>query len=463
MSDQTANLEADLRRVPQLADLATEVIEWLAEHVEVTEYAPGDVLVQAGAPADRMFIVLEGEFRRQGDTGMPFRLHGPQITGMLPYSRLKNYPATAYAVVPSRIATLSTKFFPEMLQKSPELGQRLVEIMSDRIRENTRIVEQQEKLMSLGKLSAGLAHELNNPASAVRRGAESLREAVTRLSEANLRLNHQLLDERQLAALAALEVEWLNCASSSIPDPLEQSDREQAIADWLDEHGVTESWTIAPNLAEAGLSAGQLEEIAQPFPSNALGDILRRVSYTLLVGSLVDQIENSASRISELVKAIKEYSYMDQGLVQEVDLHQGLESTLVMLRHRLKSGIEVIREYDRTLPRICARPSELNQVWTNLIINAIEAMNGKGELRIRTAREVDFALVEVVDNGSGIAPEIQSRIFDPFFTTKEVGEGTGLGLDIVHRIVREHSGNVRFESRGGETRFQVRLPLERKR
>lgn len=463
MSDQTANLEADLRRVPQLADLATEVIEWLAEHVEVTEYAPGDVLVQAGAPADRMFIVLEGEFRRQGDIGMPFRLHGPQITGMLPYSRLKNYPATAYAVVPSRIASLSMKFFPEMLQKSPELGQRLVEIMSDRIRENTRIVEQQEKLMSLGKLSAGLAHELNNPASAVRRGAESLREAVTRLSEANLRLNHQLLDERQLAALAALEVEWLNCASSSRPDPLEQSDREQAIADWLDGHGVTQSWTIAPNLAEAGLSAGQLEEIAQPFPSNALGDIFRRVSYTLLVGSLVDQIENSASRISELVKAIKEYSYMDQGLVQEVDLHQGLESTLVMLRHRLKSGIEVIREYDRTLPRICARPSELNQVWTNLIINAIEAMNGKGELRIRTAREVDFAVVEVVDNGSGIAPEIQSRIFDPFFTTKEVGEGTGLGLDIVHRIVREHSGSVRFESRGGETRFQVRLPLERKR
>ena len=147
MSNQTANLEADLRRVPQLADLATEVIEWLAEHVEVREYAPGDVLVQAGAPADRMFIVLEGEFRRQGDTGMPFRLEGPQITGMLPYSRLKNYPATAYAVVPSRIASLSTRFFPEMLQKSPELGQRLVEIMSDRIRENTRIVEQQEKLM----------------------------------------------------------------------------------------------------------------------------------------------------------------------------------------------------------------------------------------------------------------------------------------------------------------------------
>jgi signal transduction histidine kinase len=350
-----------------------------------------------------------------------------------------------------------------MLQKSPELGQRLVEIMSDRIRENTRIVEQQEKLMSLGKLSAGLAHELNNPASAVRRSAQSLREAVTRLSEANLRLNHHVLDEGQLAALAAREVQWLNYATTSPPDPLEQSDREQAIADLLDEHGVAESWTIAPNLAEAGLSAGQLQEIAQPFPSGALGDIFRRVSYTLLVGRLVDQIENSASRISELVKAIKEYSYMDQGLVQEVDLHQGLESTLLMLRHRLKSGIEVIREYDRALPRICARPSELNQVWTNLIINAIEAMNEKGELRIRTEREVDFALVEVIDNGSGIAPEIQGRIFDPFFTTKEVGEGTGLGLDIVHRIVREHSGNVRFDSHGGETRFQVRLPLERKR
>ena len=226
---------------------------------------------------------------------------------------------------------------------------------------------------------------------------------------------------------------------------------------------MPEGWTIAPSLAEAGLSPGELQEIAQPFPSGALGDIFLRVSCTLLVGRLVDEIENSAARISELVKAIKEYSYMDQGPVQEVDLHQGLESTLLILKHRLKSGIEVIREYDRTLPRICARPSELNQVWTNLIINAIEAMNDNGELRIRTAREVDFALVEVIDNGSGIAPEIQSRIFDPFFTTKEVGEGTGLGLDIVHRIVHEHGGNVRFESRDGETRFQVRLPLEKKR
>jgi signal transduction histidine kinase len=458
-------LESDLRGVPALADLPDDAIEWLAAHVERKEYAPGEVLVEAGSPADRMFIVFTGEFQGFRPDGGPLvSMRGGHVTGMLPYSRLKTFPATVRAVAPSRGASLSIVCFPEMLQRFPILGQRLVGVMSDRIRENTRAAEQREKLMSLGRLSAGLAHELNNPASAAWRAAESLREAVGRLRDANARLDQQPLTAAQRAHVDAREREWLAAAASAQPaDPLERSDREQALSDWLDSLDIPESWNIAASLAEAGLDAARLQELADEFPPAALGDILRRSSAALLIARLVDEIESSTSRISELVRAIKEYSYMDQGPVQEVDLHQGLESTLLILKHRWKHGVKVFREYDRSLSRICARAGELNQVWTNLIANAIDAMNGEGELRIRTARELDRALVEIADTGTGIAPEIQGRIFDPFFTTKGVGEGTGLGLDIVRRIVHEHHGDVSFESRPGATKFQVRLPFDQPR
>jgi signal transduction histidine kinase len=389
-------------------------------------------------------------------------LKAPQISGLLPYSRLKTYPATMRAVSVVRAATLSGEHFPEMLHRFPELGQRLVGLMSDRIREIARADVQREKLMSLGKLSAGLAHELNNPAAAVRRAAENLREAVTRLREVNLRLERRSLDIELKTRLAAFEQQWCCAAPPRPADALELSDREQALGEWLDRRQVDDAWTVAASLAEAGLDATRLEEFGDSFPDEALADVLQRLSASLLVARLVDEIENASTRISDLVKAIKEYSYMDQGPIQEIDIHRGLDSTLLILKHRLKQGVNVVRQYDESLPKICARASELNQVWTNLIDNAIDAMNGKGELRIRTAREPGIALVEIIDNGSGVPAEIRDRIFDPFFTTKEVGEGSGLGLDVVHRIVRSHQGDVRFESRPGETKFQVRLPLQPK-
>ena len=237
----------------------------------------------------------------------------------------------------------------------------------------------------------------------------------------------------------------------------------QALAAWLERRAVPDFRELAASLADAGLETSALEEIDRCFPGELLGAVVTRLSASLVAGRLADEIENSTGRISELVRAIKEYSYMDQAPEQEIDIHQGIESTLIMLRHRLKQGITVIREFDRTLPRICARGSELNQVWTNLIDNAIDAMGGKGELRIRTARELDRAVVEIRDNGPGIPLEIRDRIFEPFFTTKNVGDGTGLGLDAVYRIVENHHGEVRVESRPGDTRFRVLLPFSQPR
>jgi signal transduction histidine kinase len=457
-------LAAELRGIRQFADLPEDALEWLASHMQVVELEPGQVFFPAGSPADRMMVILEGELRNQADGGADdgrvFVAHAGQITGMLPYSRLTVFPMASRAVLRTRVATLRKELFPEMLQRIPELGPRLVAVMADRIRFATRDEQHREKLAALGKISAGLAHELNNPAAAAARAAESLRESVTALRKANLRLDRLALSVEQRSTLADLEERVLEFAARhQEDDPLERSDREQALGDWLQEHGIASAWELAATIADVGASVAHLERLPAMLPPAAIGDVLCRISAAVQVGSMVDQIEDSTRRISALVKAVKEYSYMDQGSQQEVDVHEGLDNTLLILHHRLKQGVNVIREYDRTLPRICAHGSELNQVWTNLIDNAVDAMVGKGELRIRTSRVGDCVQVEIIDNGPGIPAEVKPHLFEPFFTTKGVGEGTGLGLDTVNRIVSQHHGHVRVESRPGETNFQVSLPV----
>jgi len=457
---------AELRTVQQFADLSDDALEWLASHMQVDELAPGELHFRAGSPADRMFIVLEGELRTQdeggADTGRVYIWRTGQITGMLPYSRLTVFPLSSRAVVRSRVAALSKELFPEMLERIPELGPRLVAVMADRIRTITREEQHREKLAALGKISAGLAHELNNPSSAAARAAKSLRESVAALRNANLRLDRQPLTDDQRRGLADFEERMLACAAATAPsDPLERSDREQELGDWLNSHDIADAWMLAATLADAGFGVADLRKLPGLLPAEAIGDVLHRINASYQVNSLVDQIEDSTGRISSLVKAVKEYSFMDQGSQQEVDIHQALDNTLLILHHRLKHGVEVIREYDRSLPRICAYGSELNQVWTNLIDNAVDAMSGKGELRIRTSRVGDCVQVEIVDNGPGIPSEVKAHLFEPFFTTKGVGEGTGLGLDTVNRIVRQHHGQVIVTSRPGETNFQITLPIPR--
>jgi len=456
-------LAHQLKAVPAFSDLSGDEVEWLASHMELAHYEPGDIVVEEGAPADRMFVILEGEIRGQrekavGD-GRTYSSRAPHVTGMLPYSRLTHIPLTIRAMAATSIAMLPSSKFPEILARLPDLGSKLVGVLADRIRETTRTDQQREKLTALGKLSAGIAHELNNPASAVRNAAINLQQVVKALRSAGLHLDQRNLTSEDRTFLAHIECDWSKNHPPAALDSLERSDREEEIGEWLEHRRVANARQLAPDLVDAGCDLETLRSLSSRFDDETLADVITRLTASFTLNRLVEQIESGTSRIGDLVHAIKQYSYMDQMPEQEIDVHQGLENTLILLHYRLKHGVKVVREYDRSLPRICARGSELNQIWTNLIDNAIDAMDGRGELIVRTEAEFGGVLVEIRDSGPGIPPEIRDRIFEPFFTTKQVGDGTGLGLDTVYRIVQQHRGEVRVDSEPGRTSFQVRLPF----
>jgi signal transduction histidine kinase len=463
---QVQHIIGELNKFKVFADLSAEDLQWLAERMDEITLAAGDIYAQPGDPVDYLTMMMEGEiqFQRLASAGSPIFISvAGEITGRLPFSRLTHFKGIGQAVMPTRIIRLHRKHFPELMVRIPVLVERLVGLMSDRIREVTRTETQQEKLMALGKLSAGLAHELNNPAAAAQRAAKNLLTAMETIRTVSLRLLRHESTEEQRRALYEFEVRAGNRAgeaSSAAPDPLELSDREQRVTDWLTRNNVPEPWSIAATLAEGCVDEAELDQFAAVMGSAVLGDALHRVAGIVTVFGLVREIENSSRRISDLVGAIKRYSYMDQSALQEVDLREDMENTLKIFGHRIKSGVAVVRKYDDGLPRVCAYGGELNQVWTNLIDNAIDAMQGKGELKITTCKELDYAVVEIQDNGPGIPEAIQSRIFEPFFTTKSVGDGTGLGLDAVARIVRRHHGFIEVESKPGETCFIVRLPFK---
>jgi signal transduction histidine kinase len=415
-----------------------------------------------------MVIFLEGEMHAYWDDSDHDLVYiaragdpATEVSGKLPFSRMTTMAATGHAATNVRILQFPVRLFPELMQRMPVLVQRLVGIMSDRVREVTTIDQQQDKLMSLGKLSAGLAHELNNPAAAATRAANDLVATLAELRAADLRLcQHNLTDEQETAIrdFESKAIEYTNTAAPL--NSLDQSDREELVATWLEEHKIEDPWKLSGNLVEAGVNTASLERISETIDASAFADVLARVNAQLATARLASEIKTGTARISELVRAIKEYSYMDQASVQQVDVHNALDNTLLILKYKLrKKNIVVTRDYATELPPIKAYGSELNQVWTNLIVNAVEAMNEGGTLKVRTKREPTDILVEIRDNGSGIPADVCSRVFEPFFTTKPVGEGTGLGLDTVARIVRKHRGNIRFQSKPGDTCFQVRLPL----
>lgn len=452
---------SELLRFPTFAGLPEEQIAWFLGQSQEINLKAGEVYAKQGDPPEAMFVLLEGEFEWRGDLGgdntvIPGKVG--DVTGALPFSRMKQFTVTGRTLKEGRILRFPAALFPDLIQKMPELAKRLVGLMSDRIREVTRLEQQRDRLAGLGKLSAGLAHELNNPASAAKRAAAQLRDTLKRIKDASHELGRRDLTPTQKAEIEKLETS-ITQRQDIPPDALTISDLEGQIDSLLRSHGQNDLWQLAAELAQRGIQPAAVESLFENLDAASARAALVRIAASVEMASLLNEIESSTSRISDLVGAIKQYTFMDQAPVQNVDVVKSLETTLTILNHKLKRGVTVHRDYQPIPLLVDSFGSELNQVWTNLIDNAIDAMNGKGELRVRTYREDDCVVVEIGDNGAGIPPDVVPHIFEPFFTTKGVGEGTGLGLDTVQRIVKKHRGNIQVRSKPGDTRFQVWLPM----
>jgi signal transduction histidine kinase len=471
-----AEIVAALRKVDALDGMADADYIWLAQHGIERKVGPGTLLFREGDAPRGMNIMLKGEVhirRAQAGSVTFFIARMGQMSGILPYSRMKGYGGSGYSVGDVWSLDIPKEMFPEMLAAIPSIAQRCVSVMLNRVREITRIEMQAEKLTALGKLAANLAHELNNPASAAQRTAASLFGELRSFGDQKQRLGAALAEAGQYEQYA----DWARQTREKMAgyksrailpnNPLDLSDREEMFRKWLEAHDVPEPWKLAGVIAESPMTLAHLDELAATISPHAVAVSASAFASAINVERMAEVVLNSTVRIFDLISAIKDYSYMDQAPIQEIDLQQSLDTTLTMLNSRLEY-VTVERHYDPNLPLISAYGSELNQVWTELIANALDALSvdspdgePRGTLRLKTSQAGEMVIVEVWNSGPGIPPEIASRIFEPFYTTKAPGQGLGLGLDSVTRIVQKHSGTVTVESKPGATCFQVRLPIER--
>jgi signal transduction histidine kinase len=450
----------ELRRVEAFSGLPEDQIEWFLSHVREVSIKAGEAFVHRGDPADWMFILLEGFFQWRGEFGgdtVSLPAHAGEVTGVFPFSRMKRFTVTGRALTDGRLGKFPTANFSELIQRMPELTTRLVALMSERIREGTRIEQLRDRLASLGKLSAGLAHELNNPASATKRAADQMRAMLAKMQSANSELWRLPISHSDIARIEEVEAVLLQSGSARL-EGLALSDLEEKLHSILSGYGREDAWELSASLAKCNMSSDTLTSLLTHLDSSTVRLALTRIAASVELSTLLSTIENGSDRISKLVRTVKEYTYMDQAPVQNIDVARSLETTLETLAHMLQPGIQVKRAYDAVPLLVSAVGIELNQVWTNLIENAVDAMSGHGELRLQTFREDYYVVVEIGDSGSGIPEKILPNIFDPFFTTKGVGKGTGLGLNTVQIIVRKLGGTIQVNSKPGDTRFQVWIP-----
>jgi signal transduction histidine kinase/predicted CoA-binding protein len=454
-----------LKKVPLFASMPDHDLDRLCEMVTEEHLKAGDQLFAEGSPGDKAYIIETGEIEILKASGgrsvlLAVRKSGDVIGEM---SLLEAAPrfASGRARTESKLLAISHSQLDDLLNTSASAARSLLFTITSRLRSTELMLRQSEKMAQLGTLTAGIAHELNNPAAAAQRGTSQLNSVITQLQEAQIGLSKLSLPPENWDKLSELNLLIRERASNHIEiDSLERSDREYEIEEWLEAQNIPDAWEYAPTLVGLGLTEEQLDNLAKDFSSDQWVEVIAWMGASFNTYSLLEEINQGSERISEIVKSLKSYVYLDQAPIQTVDIHEGLNNTLVMLRHKLKEGIDVKREYAESLPNIQAYGSELNQVWTNIIDNSIDAMNGQGEIIIKTHQDGEWVIVELEDNGPGIPEDFQEEIFSPFFTTKAVGKGTGLGLNISYKIIEKHSGEIKVFSKPGKTRFQVSLPID---
>jgi signal transduction histidine kinase len=449
--------------------LSDEQLEWLCARGHVEQHEQG-VLFHEAEPAVWFYVLLEGEvaiLRRVGDEDVEVSRTSQRGAYAGAWSAFigdriaQTYINTLRVLQPSQFFVLAADDFAELMRTWFPMAVHLLEGLFWARARTDLVVGQRERLLALGSLSAGLTHELNNPAAAAVRATSALRERVAGMRSKLRVIAAGTWDRDALETLIRLQEEAVEHISKAAElSPLEAADREDELTDWLDAHNLREGWDIAPTFVQAGLDVSWLEKVVETVQEGSVEGAVRWLNYTLETELLMNEVEDATTRISTLVGAARQYSQLDRSPVQLVDVHELLDSTLVMLSRKIGDGVHVVKEYDRTLPQVRVFAAELNQVWTNLIDNAVQAMAGEGTLTLRTWMKDDSICVEVGDTGPGIPPELVKRIFEPFFTTKPVGEGTGLGLDISWRVVvNKHHGNLTVESEPGDTRFLVSIPV----
>jgi len=472
-----AHLPAEeLRTLFLFADLTDDQLAWVAEHADVVEVPAGEFIVREGEVAGCFHVLLSGtiamsklvggesvETTRTEQRGVYFGA----VQFYLDDESARDYSATVRAITDTAVLALPAAEFAAQFSAWFPMAVHLLEGMLLGMRKGNSQIAERERLLALGKLSAGLTHELNNPAAAAGRAADTLRDKVAGMRAKLAMIADGRIEGNQLKKLVMAQDEFVKKVRYA-PElsPLEASDREDELGDWFDDHGIPGGWDLAPVFVAGGLGVEDLDAVETAAGDAPLEGAVRWLAYTVETESLLREIIDATARISDLVGAAKQYSQLDRAPYRWIDVHEGLKATLVMFGRKVgeESGIKIVKDLDRTLPQIPAYAAELNQVWTNIIDNAIDAMSsngdGTGTLTVRTGRTEDRLFVEIGDTGPGIPPEVRRRIFEPFYTTKPVGRGTGLGLDVSYRVVvNRHHGDIQVESEPGNTRFRVLLPL----